>query len=155
MGWETALIIGGLQLASGVSQMKDANRQARAIAAEGDIVAANKAKEIRAKAAMQKVSFLNSGLTLDGTPMSVIEETFDTGLQDVNQIRSNYGARAKSAVSAGRSAMLKGFASAAGSYAMGAMLPKTGGVGALWDNGLNSQGWGFATSPVGTHGPFQ
>lgn len=112
MGIETALFI-GFQALSAVSSIKQSKAQAKAVIAEGNIAAANKAKEVQLKAARLQSSFLTSGLTLEGTPMSVIESTFDTGIEDIQQIRSNYGNQAKNIISAGRSEALGKLASGA------------------------------------------
>jgi hypothetical protein len=119
----TALLVvaGGLQVAKAHSEAQAANKQAKASIAEGNIVAANKAKEVARNAAAQRVSFLNSGLTLEGTPMNVIESTFNTGTEDINQIRNNYNARAKSQIAAGRSAAIGDLANAFAFAAMPSM----------------------------------
>jgi len=104
-GATTAIMIGFTAL-SAVSSIQQGNAQAKATIAEGNLVAKNKAQEVQLKAARQQSSFLTSGLTLEGTPMSVIESTFNTGIEDINQIRSNYGAQAKNQIAAGRSAAL-------------------------------------------------
>lgn len=110
MGIETAIIL-GLTALSAVSTMSAANKEAEAAIKEGNIVAANKAKETKLKAARLQTSFLNSGLTLEGTPMATINDTFSTGLADINQISSNYNSKAKAAISKGRSSVLSSFAS--------------------------------------------
>lgn len=146
MGLETALFI-GLNLFSAASQQSAAKKQAKATIAEGNIVAANKAKEVARRAAAQQVSFLNSGLTLEGTPMNVIESTFNTGLEDINQIGANYNTAAKNQISAGRSAALSTLASSFSSVAM----PSIGGSSAF--NGITQPIYGmFDPSP---YGPYQ
>jgi len=111
MGVTTAIML-GLTTLSAMSSMSNANKEAKAAIAEGNIVAANKAKETKLKAARLQTSFLNSGLTLEGTPMAAIDDTFSTGLADIGQISSNYNNKAKSAINKGRSQALSGFASA-------------------------------------------
>lgn len=110
MGLETALIIGftALQAAGSIKQSK---AQAKAAIAEGNIAAENKAKETKLKAARLQSSFLSSGLTLEGTPQSVIDDTFNVGLTDLGQIKSNYDNKAKSIISAGRTEALGKLAS--------------------------------------------
>lgn len=122
MGWEsiltTALSTAGDFIKSSQAN-SNAKNEANAIVAEGNIQAKNKAREIAYKAGTQRVSFLNSGLTLEGTPMNVIDQTFTTGLEDINQIASNYNNKAKGVISAARS---KAISSMANSFA-GFSLP--------------------------------
>ncbi len=126
-----------------VSAVSASKKAAKATIAEGNIVAANKAKEVARKGAAQRVSFLNSGLTLEGTPMNVIESTFTTGLEDIGQIRANYDTRAKNQISAGRSEAIDALASGMSGTMSPGSLGSFGDIGA----GLNtmSQGYGFGT----------
>lgn len=110
MGLETvALILSGI---SAVSSIVNANAEADAAIKEGNIVAANKAKETQLKAARLQSSFLSSGLTLEGTPSAAVGGVFRTGLEDIAQIRSNYNTKAKNIRSAGRTAALGTLATA-------------------------------------------
>lgn len=111
MGWET-LIFAALTGLKAVSQMNNAEKMAKQTVREGEIVAKEKAKEVRYKVARQTSSFLNSGLTLEGTPQDVIGETFSTGLDDINKIRSNYTTKSKNYISQGRTEAIGTIASA-------------------------------------------
>ena len=82
-----------------MSAAKDAAKDA---VRQGDLDASNKSKEVQLRAARQQVSFLNSGLTLDGTPMAAIQSTFKTGLDDINLIQSNAQRRSNNIYSQGR-----------------------------------------------------
>lgn len=146
MGIETAILI-GLSAVSAVGEIQNSKNQAKQIVAEGNIAAQNKAKETQLKAARIQNSFLSSGLTLDGTPNSVISGAYDTGIQDIEQIRSNYSSRAKNALSEGRTAALSslagGFAGASFGGSMGDLF--TSGASYLPDSfayGLNDMGFG-------------
>ena len=109
-GATTALMIGFTALQA-VGSIKQSKAQAQAAIAEGNIAAQNKAKETQLKAARLQSSFLSSGLTLEGTPQSVIDDTFNTGLTDLGQIKSNYDNKAKNIISAGRTEALGKLAS--------------------------------------------
>lgn len=137
MGVE-AIIIGTLAVASaaasvtgGVMQYQQGKDQAKAAARQGDILAAQSEKKTLKLASAQKASFLSSGLTLDGTPQDVLEETFTLGKEDIGQIKDYYGQTAKNAYSTGRTGLITGIASAAGTLATagmglaGAGAPKT------------------------------
>lgn len=115
MGLETILILGfaALQANAAISQSES---EADAVIGQANYNAENKSKETRLRAARQQVSFLNSGLTLDGTPMAAINNTFDIGIADINQITSNAETQAKNVLRAGRMEAL----STLGSAAMGA-----------------------------------
>lgn len=100
---------------SAYSSMKSANDQAESLQEEGEIQTKNKAKEVMAKADAQRVSFLSAGLDLEGTPQAVMQSTYQSGIQDIQQIRSNYNSQIKNSISEGRSSVLKSLAQAFGS----------------------------------------
>lgn len=129
MGAEIALILSiGSTLLVADQAARSAQSQAKAAVAEGDIAAENKAKQTRLRVARQQLSFINSGLTLEGTPMSVLEGTFATGLEDIQQIQSNAQTTAKNALRAGRTQVLGGLAQgAAGAFGGGGSIFSGGG----------------------------
>ena len=86
MGVATALIA-GLSLASEVGNFNSSKSQARNTAKQGAIAAQNRADEIKRLAAKQRVSYLQAGLELEGTPQAVINDTYNTGLEDINEIK--------------------------------------------------------------------
>lgn len=135
VGWEAALStvadLAGSLIKSHTEQ-SNAKAQADSIIAEGNIQTKNKAREVMARAGAQRVSFLNSGLTLEGTPTNVIDQTFKTGLEDINQIGANYNNKAKTVVSAARTSAISGLASSLG----GLGVPGGGGSGG---GGFNDQ----------------
>ena len=120
MGIETLVLV-GLSLFQASAAMSQAEDQADAAIREGDLRAKEKAKETRLRAARQKVSFLNSGLTLDGTPIAAINNTFDVGLEDVNQIQENSRIKAKNIIKSGRTEAIGKIA--------GTVAPMFGGAG--------------------------
>lgn len=137
MGWETALFL-GLEVAKGVQGVRQAKQEAKAVVAEANIQAANKAKEVRRQVAASKMSFLSSGLSLEGTPMISMQGVFDTGLQDIGQIVSNANSKSKRIMSSARSDFMSGI--------MDSVAPMAGGIdfGAT-ASGVSSasQGFGF------------
>jgi len=112
MALATALLIGSMALKN-ITAQKAAKNEAKAITRQGEINAANKSKEIRAKAARVQGSFLNSGLTLEGTPMSSIQGIFSTGQEDIEQIIGNANTASKNIVSQARSKALSNIAGTA------------------------------------------
>lgn len=101
MGIETIVLV-GLSLAAAGQNIKQAEKEAEAIKGRGEIETKEKAKETKLKAARAKVSFINSGLTLEGTPTFSINEIFDTGIEDIEQIRSNRTVQARNVLSKAR-----------------------------------------------------
>lgn len=134
MGIET-LIIGGLIGASALGSMSAAQKQAKANAQEGEIKTKELAKRTRYLAAEREVAFLNSGVTLEGTPMTILNETYDTGIADINQLRANYNAKSKSLIAKGRSEAIQKIVG-------GAMMA---GAGSGMGNMFESADFGFAT----------
>ena len=147
MGIETAIIMAAVSTAIGaVSTMSSAKKQAKSVVQQANIAADNTAKKTALRAASAKTSFLNSGLTLEGTPMTSINEMYTTGLADIAQIRSNADTQSKNIMSQARMSVFKDIASsaagqAAGSYMTGANSP------------INSVTGGY-TSKIGLTGGF-
>lgn len=131
-----------------ISQMNAATAQAKQAAQQGTIDAKQRAKEVSFAAARQTASFLSSGITLEGTPMTVENETFNTGKEDVQNIINGANAKSKNIVSAGRSQAIgtivsgfSGFSSGGGSA--GSMFDTTGSyLPESTDYALNNAGFG-------------
>lgn len=109
MGLET-IVFASLTALSAASKMSAARDQAKqitrngqaqadALKVEGELAAKEKAKQIRHAAARQTSSFLSSGITLEGTPMDVLDETYTTGREDIENIGRNYQTSANNVVS--------------------------------------------------------
>lgn len=131
MGIEVAIM--GMALAKGASDISNANKQADAMAAEGSLKAKQIAREGVAKAGQQKMSFLSSGLELQGTAMSVVRSTLDTTQKDVDLLKSNYDKKIKSSLSAARTKALFDFGTTAMTAGAG------GGAGTFGGGGMFSQ----------------
>lgn len=110
-----AAIIGGLQVASAIGNYNQAKSQARQTIRQGNQMAENRAKEISRLVAQQRVSYLASGLELDGTPQSVMNDTYNTGLEDIKAIKSNAKTQAKNIIKQGQANLLGGLAQAGAS----------------------------------------
>lgn len=142
MGLETALIAAavvsaGASIAGGISADKASKKEAnllndQASLAESESLAeANRrATEVRQFQRRQKLSFLKNGVTLEGSPLLVLDETLRSGQEEVDAIVRRGGAQAKyyreSAAQArnkGRAALIGGIGSAAstavGAYGIG------------------------------------
>ena len=146
MGIET-ILFAALTGLKAISQMNQAKSQANSIIDEGNLATKEQAKKTRYAAATQTTNFLNSGITLEGTPNSVIDETFKTGQADIKNIANGYNTKAKNTISAGRSAAIStitsGFAGASLGGSMGSMFETAGSYlpeSTLY--GINSAGGG-------------
>lgn len=120
MGLETILMGGligaglGLSAAGMASSNSSAKKQAEALKKEGELKATERARETNALAAAQKVSFLNSGISLTGeddTPMGVLTSTFRKGKEDIGQIKDNYDTQIENVYSQARTQLLSGLGS--------------------------------------------
>lgn len=105
MGIETA-VIAGLGLASAIGQYNQSKNEAKQTAKYGSILAQNRADEIMSLAAKQRVSFLNAGLELEGTPSAVINDTYNTGVEDVNAITGIYNTKSENIMKSARAKLL-------------------------------------------------
>lgn len=127
MGIETILFAAftGMQA---ISSLMSAQNNAEAAVQQGNIAMENKAKETRYRAARQTVSFLNSGIEMEGTPSLVVDETYTTGLKDIQQIGANANAQSSNFIAQGRSeaisAIVGGMSGMSGS--MGSMFETAG-----------------------------
>ena len=79
---------------------------------KGELETKNKAKEVARKTGQVKTSFLQSGLTLEGTPETSLAGIFDAGLEDIKLIKSNTDTQAKNIISAARTNAILGLATA-------------------------------------------
>lgn len=113
MGIETAVLVGSMALggASAIGNYNQSKSDARREVKEGAVVAENRKKEIQQLAARQRVSFLQAGVELEGTPQNVIQDTYNTGIADINNINTTYNQRAKNMINAGRTKLFGDIAS--------------------------------------------
>jgi len=88
----TALILGGAALgagvgaASGVMGMRDAKRQAIGIGEQASFAVSERLRQAVKMEQNQAVSYLKSGVTLEGTPEAVMAETREFAAEDARQI---------------------------------------------------------------------
>jgi hypothetical protein len=133
MGIETALITAavvaaGASIAGGVSAQRSANQEAKLQREQGGIAnaeaqrqAAIRAEEVRKFSKVQKLAFLKSGVTLEGSPLLTLDETLTQGQEEVDAISrsgaSQYNLAQKQAritQNKGRAALIGGIGNAAG-----------------------------------------
>jgi hypothetical protein len=132
MGIETALIVGGLSLAKGIGDYNQAKSAARATAKEGAIAIYNRKQEIQNLVAKQKIGYLQSGVELEGTAQKVMQNTYNTGIADIQAIGSSYQKNIKNQMTAARSQLLGSIAGAATSlFSAGSSLSSAAGSAGL------------------------
>lgn len=128
-------IVGGVQgMGAGNEMAQIALMQSQATAAERQRLAEREARfeqeNINDTIRRQKIAYMKSGVTLEGSPLLVMEETRAKGADNISEILTagQAGAtaaqmegriQATQATSAGRSAFISGFGSAANSLATG------------------------------------
>lgn len=121
-----AVITAGGKILGGMAE-RDAQKNragilednARLAAAESEARAKRRALEVRKFAANQKLAFLKNGVTLEGSPLLALDETYALGQEEVNAISksgqaqaSAYWREAQIAKKQGRAAMIGGIAGA-------------------------------------------
>lgn len=143
MGLETAILIGGLQLAKGVGEYNQAKSGARATARQGEIAVENRKKEIQNLVAKQKIGYIQSGVELEGTAQAVMQDTYNTGIADMEAIAGSYNQNIKNSLKAARAQLLGSIANAGVSaYSFYSM----GGTSGLENMAGQSSGWNPAVS---------
>jgi hypothetical protein len=142
MGWETLAFV-ALEGLSARETMKSAKKEAKAVVAEGNINMKNKAKEVARKTASLTTSFLSSGLAFEGTPQNVVNSVFDSGIEDLELMATNYNTKSKNIISSARTEALSGLASSFMGASFGSDIGSSignpfggqGGLMRLWDTG--------------------
>ena len=153
MGIETALLIAtiGSGLLAADAAIGQAENDAQAVVDRANIDSENKSRETQLRAARQQVSFLNSGITLTGdedTPMSVIQDTFKFGIEDINQITTNANKQSKNIIKAGRSEAI-GTLVSTGVSAFGGMSTGGGSANSAFSGGFSGGSFTSGTAPSG------
>lgn len=147
VGSATAISLGA---ASAANQKKAARKQLEAQAMSTKTAAEQRIKSIRRLASQQKSSFLSSGISLsgDGTTQAVLDDTYDTGIADVNNILKNGQVGGESIASNARAKMMSTYGDMASSVSSYASMGLSGAgsldsAGAAVDGGAGSlQGMG-------------
>lgn len=130
----TSVLLGssmGLELVSGLFNMGAADSQAEALKSQASLVRSETTAEIerykisatRFKAS-QKMSYIKSGVQLEGSPLDVLDETARTASENISAIRAQgeaeaakLKAQARGVRAQGREALVGGLTTALGLYA--------------------------------------
>lgn len=147
-----AIVSAVSSIAGGMSKQESAKKEAYALenqallaSEESRVEAQIHATRVRKFAQNQKGAYLKNGVTLDGSPLLVLDETYKFGQQEVDAIVRSGNARsqlyrdkASIARSEGRAALLGGIGSGVGSLASRGMAGSGSGLfggGAAETNG--------------------
>lgn len=111
-------------LVQGVSSAKNAKEEAKAVQQNTQAQINERAKAAKKLMQQQKTSFLKSGIYFDsGTPVDVINETYDTSVEDINAMIKDSDTKVNNLMRQGKTAffgsILEGVANGAMSYFMG------------------------------------
>lgn len=108
--------------------------ESRLASAEATANAKQRARDVRRFAANQKVAFLKNGVTLEGSPLLALEDTYQQGQEEVNAITDSGNARAslywregQIAKKQGRAAMVGGILGASSTLLQAYGKYKSGG----------------------------
>ena len=112
MGTAAALVVGGLSLAKGVGESNQAKSAARQTRREGETAIKNRKREIQELVAKQKIGYLQSGVELEGTAQTILQDSYTKGIEDVNAIKGAYNRSIKNQMTAARANLLGSIAKA-------------------------------------------
>lgn len=151
-----AIVTATLGTASAVGKYNAAKSSARAMKRQAEQEMENRKQEILKLAATQKVGYIQAGVELEGTPQAVIQDTYQTGIEDVNAIRSNYKQAIKNTLTQARTSLLADIVSVGNNTAktymsFGGGEGGSSGLGTLFSSGVEnmagqSSGWNPSTS---------
>lgn len=140
-------------ISDGVSSVRNAKAQAKAVQTQTQEKVNARARESKKLMSLQKSQFLKSGVYYDGSPLQVINESYNTSRDDINAIvndgRNQIKGLQNSANSSFTSSIIQGIGNAALSYfgaggftSAGASLTKGASMtGSIAKNVAGSKTW--------------
>ncbi len=135
----------GSGIVQGISSAKNTKNEAKALQQQAQDQINERARQAKKLMSQQKTSFLKSGVYFDsGSPLAVINETYDTMNQDINAITNDSNTKINNLMRQGKTAffgsLIESVANAGMAYFMG------GGDSKL----LSSAGQKISNSQIGT-----
>nr|DAN07833.1 MAG TPA: hypothetical protein [Caudoviricetes sp.] len=116
------IILAVTGLLSGVSQgiqtKQNANNQSDALERQAQAKIDERAKQAKKLMQQQKTSFLKSGVYFEGTPEAIIDETYNTSIDDINTIINDTEAQKNNLNKQGNAGLLNGLVSGISSAAL-------------------------------------
>lgn len=107
-----AITVAGLSVAKGIGEFNASKSNARALKREGEIKIDQRKKEILELVAQQKVGYVDSGVEFEGTPQNVMQDTYNTGWEDIEALRTSYNTQIKNTMKKARAGLLGSIAGA-------------------------------------------
>lgn len=152
----------GSGIAQGISSVKNVKSEAKALQESAEAQIEERQRQAKKLMQEQKTSFLKSGVYFNsGSPLEVINETYDYSLKDINAIIKDTNAQAKNLERQGKTAFFSsliegiangamGFVASGGLKGVGAS--GTGGMTAnnfrsMWQNMTGKYRGGFGQLP--------
>jgi hypothetical protein len=108
--------------------MEESTRQAKKLIQESEVEAQAQKREDDRFLANQESQYWKSGVTLEGSPLLVLEETRQQGLQSRQNIRSSARAQAETLVRAGKQRLMGALLFPTGAKGMAQSMPVSGGA---------------------------
>lgn len=109
MGWAAiiqAIVQGVTNFVSTMSYIKENKTQAKQLAEQAQQQADQRGKKAKYDMQRQKTSFLKGGVYFnDGTPAEVIDETYNTAMEDISAINKDSMNAQKKLIRAGKTAL--------------------------------------------------
>lgn len=105
----------------GYSDAKNAKEEAKLVRQQEKDQINERARQAKKMMSQQKSSYLKSGIYFDsGTPLDILDETYDVMNEDINAIRTDSNTKVKNLIRSGKTAfatgLLGGVQSGANSY---------------------------------------
>lgn len=116
------IIMAAVSLIQGISQgvqnKKNADSQASAVRQATQAQVNERARQARKLMSQQKASFLKSGVYFEGTPEAMIDETYNTSVDDINAMIADANTQESNLSSSGNSGLFGGILGGIGNAAL-------------------------------------
>lgn len=123
----------GSGVVSGISSVKNAKEQAKAVQHHAQVQINERARQARKLMSSQESSFLKSGVFFSGTPLDIINETYSTYLQDKGDMVSDANTKVRNLARQGKTSFYtnigKGIVNAGLSFVGAGGMSALGGAG--------------------------
>lgn len=136
------IIMAAVSLIQGISQgvqnKKNADSQASAVRQATQAQVNERARQARKLMSQQKASFLKSGVYFEGTPEAMIDETYNTSVDDINAMIADANTQESNLSSSGNSGLFSGILGGIGNAALSYFGAK--GFGNLFGGSASASG---------------
>lgn len=116
------IIMAAVSLIQGISQgvqnKKNADSQASAVRQATQAQVNERARQAKKLMSQQKASFLKSGVYFEGTPEAMIDETYNTSVDDINAMIADVNTQESNLSSSGNSGLFSGILGGIGNAAL-------------------------------------